>query len=78
MDVTSGWLITCGNNNGIAQVIGDAVRAGEGKRMQNRRNRRKLVCIGVTAWGCVDNRESLLVNRQEDADTDVRGRLPIR
>ncbi len=61
IDATRGWLITYGNNQGIAKVVGDAVRDGQAMRLR-RGIDDKIVCIGIVAWGNIMHNEMLTFN----------------
>lgn len=49
------WILTDGFNSGVSKEVGDAL-----KHYYSRFGRKqKINCIGITPWGCVNNRELL-------------------
>lgn len=51
------WIITGGTNTGVMKLVGDAIRAHTLKKG----SRKPLVAIGIATWGCITNKESLIV-----------------
>ncbi|XP_059155365.1 transient receptor potential cation channel subfamily M member 3-like isoform X3 [Physella acuta] len=51
---TGAWIVTNGTNTGVTRHVGDAIS----DRTTKARN--KVVAIGITPWGIVENKEDLL------------------
>uniref|UniRef100_A0A9J2PJR7 TRPM SLOG domain-containing protein n=1 Tax=Ascaris lumbricoides TaxID=6252 RepID=A0A9J2PJR7_ASCLU len=58
IDSTNGWLITTGNNSGIAEVIAKAVAERQAMRLKNG-DKGQIVCIGVAPWGNIEKRDEI-------------------
>ncbi|KAL8572120.1 hypothetical protein ACOMHN_052917 [Nucella lapillus] len=50
---TGAWIVTGGTNTGVMKHVGEAVR-DYGLTAEGR-----VICIGITPWGCVQSRERL-------------------
>ncbi|KAL8563213.1 hypothetical protein ACOMHN_053960 [Nucella lapillus] len=63
---TGAWIVTGGTNTGVMKHVGEAVR-DYGLTAEGR-----VICIGITPWGCVQSREVLECQGQ----TKPRGKWP--
>ncbi|CAL1532413.1 unnamed protein product [Lymnaea stagnalis] len=51
---TGAWIVTNGTNTGVTKHVGDAISD------RTTKTRNKVVAIGITPWGIVENKESLM------------------
>ncbi|VDM40999.1 unnamed protein product [Toxocara canis] len=58
IDSTNGWLVTTGNDSGIAKVVAKAVAERQAMRLKNG-DRRQIMCIGVAPWGNIEKRNEI-------------------
>ncbi|KAK7010748.1 transient receptor potential cation channel subfamily M member 1 [Biomphalaria glabrata] len=51
---TGAWIVTNGTNTGVTKHVGDAISD------RTTKTHNKVVAIGITQWGIVENKESLI------------------
>ncbi|CAH8479598.1 unnamed protein product [Dicrocoelium dendriticum] len=59
---TNAWILTCGLNAGIVNLIDEALHHGQFHNFNRQTVFNPIRCIGIAPWGCVPNRDQLLCN----------------
>lgn len=62
-NLSDAWIVTGGTATGVMKYVGDALK--EHELSTGFADSKRLVAIGIAAWGCIDNNVCL-------EDSDVR------
>jgi hypothetical protein len=61
------WLITNGYNNGLVQLVGQAIR-----KAKLRQPKQKMVALAICKWGSVKNPQKLIYSKKKETKQIVK------